>query len=170
MHVPLPPGRPRHQIHSRESGGPPSSIQPSKRPLAPTTARLNTRKGASRCRFLPILALIFVLCTLAITIISPAVPRTEHSNTESPEPTPKDMLIAALNREGELSRGKEQCQTIVFFHVPKTGGESVNGLWYGNPQFGWERYRRLTLRQTALGIPSMNSMDVSDQTRFLETL
>lgn len=35
--------------------------------------------------------------------------------------------------EGNTSRAppweKEGCQTIVFFHVPKTGGESVNDLW-----------------------------------------
>lgn len=34
--------------------------------------------------------------------------------------------------EGFTSRAPwdpQGCQTIVFFHVPKTGGESVNDLW-----------------------------------------
>ena len=49
---------------------------------------------------------------------------------------------------------QEGCQTVVFFHVPKTGGESVNGLWNGAGRdrvLGWEGgYTLKSLRVTKL--------------------
>lgn len=50
----------------------------------------------------------------------------------------------------------EGCQTIVFFHIPKTGGESLNNLWQVSakgkqrPLFGWAGYRLMGLRNTGL--------------------
>eukprot|EP00752_Nemacystus_decipiens_P007781 g6949.t1 len=47
------------------------------------------------------------------------------------------------------------CQTIVFFHVPKTGGESMNELWMdmkGRERLPWwkEGYHRTSMRVTGL--------------------
>eukprot|EP00903_Cladosiphon_okamuranus_P012879 g12027.t1 len=47
------------------------------------------------------------------------------------------------------------CQTIVFFHVPKTGGESLNELWVDMPRHEriswWKKgYRGTSLRVTGL--------------------
>ena len=52
----------------------------------------------------------------------------------------------------------EGCQTVVFFHIPKTGGESLNNLWQvtaANRQrrlFGWAGYRLMGLRRTDLSL------------------
>lgn len=59
--------------------------------------------------------------------------------------------------EGEASPAdSDACQTIVFFHIPKTGGESLNDLWRDKPNshrlFGWAGYRWIGLRTTGLGI------------------
>lgn len=51
----------------------------------------------------------------------------------------------------------ESCQSIVFFHIPKTGGESLNALWMtADPSpkkrdllpYGWSTYRYFGMRKT----------------------
>ena len=47
------------------------------------------------------------------------------------------------------------CQTLLFFHVPKTGGESMNALWWTQAQgkekrFGWAGYQLSPVRNTNL--------------------
>lgn len=90
---------------------------------------------------------------------------------------PKDAKVspaAFTTREGERNNGDagvagvenaglfpapwdpEGCQTVVFFHIPKTGGESLNNLWHvragtTSPRlFGWAGYRLMRLRNTPL--------------------
>lgn len=50
---------------------------------------------------------------------------------------------------------QSSCQTIVFFHIPKTGGESLNELWLStasSPEklFGWAGYKTKPFRITGL--------------------
>ena len=60
--------------------------------------------------------------------------------------------------EGATSRAPwdpKGCQTLVFFHVPKTGGESVNELWVdmkGRERLSWwkEGYQMTSMRITGL--------------------
>lgn len=60
--------------------------------------------------------------------------------------------------EGATSRAPwdpKGCQTLVFFHVPKTGGESVNDLWVdmkGRERLSWwkEGYQMTSMRITGL--------------------
>lgn len=73
---------------------------------------------------------------------------------------------AAAEWQGSSSRAPwdpEGCQTIVFFHVPKTGGESVNGLWLngaGRDRVpGWkDGYTLRSLRRTDLEPPKQEDV------------
>lgn len=49
------------------------------------------------------------------------------------------------------------CQTVLFFHIPKTGGESLNDLWVPmasdgqkKKPFGWDQYKALSIRMMIL--------------------
>lgn len=74
---------------------------------------------------------------------------------------PREEAAAAAEAavwEGNTSRAPwdpKGCQSVVFFHVPKTGGESVNALWVnmaGREQVSWwkEGYSLTSLRVTGL--------------------
>lgn len=64
------------------------------------------------------------------------------------------------------------CQSIVFFHVPKTGGESLNDLWQVEADAqgkmrdtrvsGWKGYEKIALRNTEL--------TPGQQSRFLQNM
>lgn len=49
------------------------------------------------------------------------------------------------------------CQTLLFFHIPKTGGESMNDLWWGTglgkkKLFGWDGYAFFPVRKSTLSL------------------
>lgn len=74
------------------------------------------------------------------------------------KPKEEEATVTEAAWEGSTTRAPwdpKGCQTIVFFHVPKTGGESVNQLWVdmqGRPRVAWWKngYTKTSLRITGL--------------------
>lgn len=89
-----------------------------------------------------------------------------------PDTTKKSEVLAAIDEEGpDNDQSEKSCQTIVFFHIPKTGGESMNRLWEGRKRvLGWNRYRMLAMRTSEDNIPALPSMSIRDQSRFMEMM
>lgn len=67
-----------------------------------------------------------------------------------------DSEVISPNREAS------GCQTLMFFHIPKTGGESMNDLWWGTgigkkKSFGWDGYAFFPLRKSNLSVDMQRS-------------
>lgn len=72
------------------------------------------------------------------------------------EETPESKSATGAEWGGEPTTrapwDPQGCQTIAFFHVPKTGGESINELQRGGDT-GWkEGYTWTSLRKTGLDL------------------
>lgn len=76
--------------------------------------------------------------------------RGEVSGETGAEPvSTKEVGVLVEGHLGPAPGDPEGCQTVVFFHVPKTGGESLNDLWIDKAArqrlVGWDAYRRIRI-------------------------
>lgn len=161
-----------------------SSMSASSLPIPwPTSPTPSRRSRSAFHQHLPLLSLALVVFTgLVIMIIDLPACSAESSSSRGHVETQKADVLEARRRQTQAldthstARNSEQktksgCQTIVFFHIPKTGGESMNHLWGSHHRmFGCDRYRTIAIRTTEKSVPALPSMSILDQNRFLGTM
>lgn len=172
-HSSVPP--PRARNHARDNSVSASSLLV---PVPPSSAASRRRSRSVLCQCLPLLVISTVLVILSPQLRAragqlPSGLQNEEDQETVVLPTKKEELLAALSKgpDGEEEHAANFCQTIVFFHIPKTGSESIYGLWERRRRmFGWDRYRKLAMRNTEATVPDLPSMSIRDQSRLMETV
>lgn len=129
------------------------------------------------CRWSP-LALVFVMLAWSYSVWPRAnadyVGQNRYSGRTHPQVKELDTVTSSVEeghqsslrserggKQGSGTAAEEQaeCQTVMFFHIPKTGGESLNDLWHrmavpdksrDTRMLGWKNYQYRPLRVTGL--------------------
>lgn len=167
-----------HRTKARYTHMTPSSLR-SGGPLNNSPRKISS--SSLLCRLLPVAAIVL---TTAIAYFRLSLPSSAIQNNGTNPASLEDERIADRDHSSRntqrLSRGvggevgggspHSECQTVVFFHVPKTGGESLNELWQGKGELGWRGYRHISLRVSGQFIEGLRSMEIEDQRRYLEDL